>query len=85
MTTIELRPTVQGLKHMRRMFQETIADSKEKIEACDAYLNGDMAKRDIPDEIICAALELMLQHEAERIEKMKEGIEEVNKGIPAGE
>ena len=70
---------------MRRIFQETVSASTEKIAVCEAYLDGGMRKQDIPEAILCAALELLMDKEVERVEKMKAGIEEVSRGIPAGE
>ena len=83
--TIDCTPTVQGFKHMRRMFQETIASSEKKIALCDAYLSGELKLSRLPESLVCEALELVLQQEAERVESMREGIAEASKGIPAGE
>lgn len=82
--TIDLTPTPEALRRMREMFRATMWRAGEKVAASEtllAALDGPWQDISIYDhaELICEALEALIERELGRIGHMRDGIEEVDK------
>lgn len=82
METVNCAPTVEGYRHMKKIFEQTIQSAESKIVLCESVLDGEVEVKDLDEDLVVAALELLVADEKKRIATMREGILEVEKGIP---
>ena len=82
--TFDLTPTREGLRRMREQFKSTAATAQAKISAAETMLGDGGACELVIDnhedaELVCEALEALIERELDRIEHMKTGIADINK------
>jgi len=82
--TFDITPSPEALRRMREVFRSTMWNAGQKIVAAEKMLGDGGACELVIDnhddaELVCEALEALIERELGRIGHMKDGIAEVDK------